>query len=611
MRTILLRTLKTAVALIATFLVLAMAGTVLVNMKSVQNRVMHKATEILSEKLMTHVEIDSVDISFIRQSVNLYGLQVDDRQQRRLLQLNRLSASMELLPLLHRQVVISEAEIDGMDALLLKPSADEPPNYQFLIDALKADKTDKAADTDSTTDAKSQNVKVDIDHVRLNDIHARYNDYDVRLGEAALSMGDGKVVACRLNVHYQDMDLSVGKATCLRDSHIVLSIDSLHLKRDNCKPRKNRHKPKRGWFDPGHLDVKACLQLTVDTVGNDTLSATLDRCQATDATAGFDIRDLRARIHANRSHARVDELTIQQANTVLKVSNANLKLPDKERNCRFTFTTGTISGRAVLKDIARPFAPVLERFSLPLNLSLTMDGTDNTLNFHNVNVGTDDKKLRIKAKGSINHLENGRKLAVHFDVSQMNAHSGIKEKIISQFPVKRVMMKELHRLGDISYAGSFDILWRKELFRGRLNTAGGPLHFHFGIDEQTKYVSGHLESSNFRLGQVLEMEKIGTVDCTADFKADISKPRTAKMRKNQGGKLPIGHVNAQIADCSYRKIHLRNLSADIESNGAEATGDIVQVGKRRDIYCSFSFINTDKQRKLKIKNPGIKFHKKK
>ena len=81
------------------------------------------------------------------------------------------------------------------------------------------------------------------------------------------------------------------------------------------------------------------------------------------------------------------------------------------------------------------------------------------------------------------------------------------------------------------------------------------------------------------------------------------------MRRKKGGKLPIGTVSAVVEDCSYKKIHVRNLTTVIESDGAIASSDIRQHGIHRDLYCSFSFTNTDEMRKMKITHPGIKFHK--
>ena len=124
-------------------------------------------------------------------------------------------------------------------------------------------------------------------------------------------------------------------------------------------------------------------------------------------------------------------------------------------------------------------------------------------------------------------------------MNSMHAKKGIKEEIINQFPVKKLMMKQLRNLGDISYAGDIFIRWKRENFRGVVHTAGGPLDFDFSIDEKNKYLEGTASTRAYRLGQVLGLPAIGDATLKGNFKIDISKPRTAKMRKEKGGKLAV------------------------------------------------------------------------
>ena len=201
------------------------------------------------------------------------------------------------------------------------------------------------------------------------------------------------------------------------------------------------------------------------------------------------------------------------------------------------------------------------------------------------------------------------KLTILFHVSRMTAKSGIKEKIISQFPVKRLMMKQLHNLGNISYKGSFRVIRKEERFWGTLGTAVGSMNFQFWLDERNKYVIGHASTRRLDFGRVMGMKDVGAIAAKADFKIDISKPRTAAMRRKLGGKLPIGKVNATIDDCSYKGVHVRNVAVNVNSDGALASGDVVQQGNWRDISCSFSFANTDEMHKLKVTHPRMRFHK--
>jgi flagellar biosynthesis GTPase FlhF len=100
---------------------------------------------------------------------------------------------------------------------------------------------------------------------------------------------------------------------------------------------------------------------------------------------------------------------------------------------------------------------------------------------------------------------------------------------------------------------------------------------------------------------------LGKTICSAGFRFDISKPRTAQMRRVKGGKLPIGQVDALVEDTKLDGMRFSNVAAHIVSDGAVAEGKINMKGKLADILCSFSFTNTDEMKKTKIK-PGIRFH---
>ena len=284
-------------------------------------------------------------------------------------------------------------------------------------------------------------------------------------------------------------------------------------------------------------------------------------------------------------------------------------LPSKKEGREFSYSTGVITGTAYLKDISRTFAPVLKNFTMPLNLSLTMKGTADAIHFRNVKVSSNDKKLQLAATGGITDLKDKYKLHVRFDVSNMTAKTGIAEKIINQFATKKLMMNQLNNLGNINYTGSFDVLYKKEIFRGLMKTAAGSLNFEFALDELNKYVNGKVSSKNLELGKVMNIKDMGPMDASADFTIDISKPRTAQMRKKKGGKLPIGFFNATVNDVSYMGIHIRHLTATLNSDGAVATGDVYQSGRIRDLFFSYSFTDTDNMQKMKMSKPSIRFHK--
>jgi len=692
--------LKIACGIVLSCFALILGATLLVNQNSFQNKVLKLATDMMEEELQTHVAIDRIDISLFNGNIGLYGVDIEDQQQRKMFTMKRLDTSVALLPLLNKRIVIDKLEIEELNALLIKEPGQEA-NYQFIIDAFKKDKTEQKAQ--KAKEPKTQEMEFDISGVKLNDIKVTYNKAVFALTAAEVGKGkdgmqvvkiskisgggqlpsktgdkefqvrlDGLVASIALlkkgekgrlpgipvdvsSIQLNDVTASYGNQSFhlgsidykgsdmahdviiddvktkftskskkgdvdntvdlyrltahYSDKSKTIDIDSLRFKTDNGQPRKNTGKPNGGFFDTGHLDVVAHMNWDINYIGKDTLNATLKHATLNDSITGIDIRELKMQVAANKRRIHLSEVMVKQPATVLNIDSAQFTLPNKKEGIPLSYSTSQIAGTVVLKDISRPFAPVLKGFTIPLHLSTRMSGTDDSMSFKDVRVHTTDKRLTIYADGGITDLKDKLKMEVRFNVSQMKAIGDIKEKIINQFTVKKLMMKQLKLLGDITFQGDFGVLWKKEEFRGNLGSAGGKLNLYFALDENNKYVNGRVHTTNFQLGKIMDMSSIGGVDCDADFKIDISKPRTAQMRKKKGGKLPIGEVKAKVQDCSFKGIHVRNISVNIISDGALATGDLLQHGNHRDLSCKFSFTNTDEMQKMKITDPGIKFHK--
>ena len=603
--------LKTLAGTAIGLVLLLVIGFVLLNTKPVQQRIVALATQLLSDKLETRVSIEGADIGLFGGNVNLIGVEIDDQQQRKMMRIERLSANLELLPLLSRRIVVEEAGLEGLDAVLTKKTDSVPANYQFVIDAFKKDKQPAAEDTLK----KKKKLMLDVNNVWLKRIHVKYDKYDLRLHSARYDRKDIKADSIDAAWTAEkkkgpvDNRLSIGRLKVTQEGKVFQTdMEGLCYHTDNHKPRKNAGKPKRGFFDMGHLNINARAKLTIDTSVKDSLKIVLSECQATDTITGLDFRDLRANVTYTKGTLYLKDIDVQQTDTKLHIADAVMQLPNKKEGTKLSYSTSTITGRAVLKDIARPFALALGRFTLPLNLSLNMSGTDSTLSFRNVQVYTDNKQLTVSAVGDISHLKEKELLDVHFHVSRMKTTTSMAEKVINQFTVKKLMMKQLKRLGTLSYTGDFHVRYKKEQFQGLLQTNMGSMNFSFYLDGISKYLVGQASTRNLALGNVMDIKKLGNVEASAKFSIDISKARTAIMRRKKGGKLPIGTINATVDDCSYMGIHVRRLTADITSDGAVATGDVKQLGKHRDISFIFSFTNTDDMSKMKITHPGIKFH---
>ena len=589
------------------------------NTSVVQNRLLQEAVTMLKEKLQTEVGIERISVSLIGQDVSLYGVEVEDLQHRKMLKLRELGVELDLWRLLQNEVKITDARVRDVEARLYKPSPDSAANYQFIVDAFKKKKSDKDSTAVKDTLKAKRKLNFDMDKARLEHIKVVYNEQEAELGSLFYKKGNnGRLVAeirdlatawvQKTKKGPVDTKLRVGVLDIMDVKDCKrLTISDLNYKTNNGKPRKNTGKPKRGFFDVGHLDVVANMHVTLEKMTKDSIVALVSHCEAIDTVSGIDIRKLQFKVETDKKVATLKDFSISLPHTTLTFDHATLQLPSKKENRKLAYQTSQINGRVVLTDISRLFAPVLKGFKEPLQLQVSMSGDDEGMQFKGVKVNTEKKDLNIAATGYISGLKDKYKLHVHFDVNRMVAQRGSKERIISQFPVKKFMMKQLHNLGRITFTGPFDVLWKKEKFAGLLTTETGNIRFNFTLDENTKYVLGTVHTDSFELGKAMDFPDLKKVACKADFKFDISKPRTAIMRKKVGGKLPMGEVNAEVYDAKYKLLHVRNTVATIKSNGAIAEGNIAVRGKRVDLLCSFSFTNTNEMKKTKIK-PSVKFH---
>lgn len=612
------RLFKILGGIVVSIVVLIIAAGLILNTQSIQQKMLAYATNTLQEKLQTRVEIDSISVNFLTFDVNLMGLNVEDQQHREMLQADLLSVNVDLWALIGHKIKISDAEIEGVRARLYQPE-DSAVNYQFVIDAFKSDKPKAEKKNKSEEKKKKTKLTLDIDDLELSKIDIIFNEDTFYLEKLVYDNSwtgkkTGQIHQLRGRWTQQTKKgeqtniVSLASLTLTdKDNKQYLQIDSLRYQTDNHLPRKNADKPKRGAFDLGHLNVVANLELTLNHYDKDSINATLTKCEAIDTLMGFDIRDLRCNVGFSKGIAHLRDVTIQQANTILNFEQGTLQLPSKKKNKQLSYHTSVITGHTLLKDISHTFAPVLGKFEIPLELKVQLSGTDSTMLFRDIHVNTKDQKLTIDASGGIAHLKEKEALAIRFHVDKMTTNAKTAQDIINQFAVKKFMMKQLNALGEIIYTGDVAILYKREEFKGLIRTSVGQMNFNLTLDENNKYVLGNVQTNSIQLGRVLEMKDIGAVACRANFRFDISKPRTAAIRRQKGGKLPIGQVNAQVNEASYKKLKVKDLNVDVKSDGAIATGSLAQKNKKVDLLCDFSFTNTDSIHKMKIK-PKVKVH---
>ena len=94
-----------------------------------------KIAEVLSDRLGTQVAIGRVDVGLFNRLI-IDDVTILDQQDKKMLGISRLSASIDLLPLSDGKIHISSAQLFGAHASFYQKDSLSKPNFQFVLDSL-------------------------------------------------------------------------------------------------------------------------------------------------------------------------------------------------------------------------------------------------------------------------------------------------------------------------------------------------------------------------------------------------------------------------------------------------------------------------------------------
>lgn len=130
------------VSLLAVVFFLLVLPNLLLQIPAVKEAVVDRAEEELSEALQTEVCIGRVSLAWWRQ-IELNEIRISDRSGRPMLGADRLTAGLELMPLLRGRWVFSSARLFGGELHIDRARPDTALNIQFVLDALKSKNPEK------------------------------------------------------------------------------------------------------------------------------------------------------------------------------------------------------------------------------------------------------------------------------------------------------------------------------------------------------------------------------------------------------------------------------------------------------------------------------------
>ncbi len=115
---------------------------ILLHIPTVQSFIGEKTADALSEKLGTVVRVGKINIG-LPNRVIIDDFALYDQRGQKALSASRLSAKVDIGPLMNGQISVSSAQLFGMKADLYQKDADSPLNIQFVLDSLASEDTEE------------------------------------------------------------------------------------------------------------------------------------------------------------------------------------------------------------------------------------------------------------------------------------------------------------------------------------------------------------------------------------------------------------------------------------------------------------------------------------
>lgn len=118
-------------------------------------------------------------------------------------------------------------------------------------------------------------------------------------------------------------------------------------------------------------------------------------------------------------------------------------------------------------------------------------------------------------------------------------------------------------------------------------------------------MTGTMSTDEIDLGSIMNVKGLSIENAKASYSFNIS----SKRGRPNGGRLPQGWLKANVNGARFKFLRFKDISADIVSNGVDATGDIIAKAKLADVICGVIYHQTDKDQYFRVK-PKFKLNMK-
>ena len=321
------------------------------------------------------------------------------------------------------------------------------------------------------------------------------------------------------------LDAFASQDTIKKEKNIDLRINSILIRRGKLAYDVFSEKETPGKFNSKHVRLQNIIaNISLKALQNDSINASIKRLSV-DEQSGFELKKLSLKLVANAQKMSIDNFSIDLPGTSLKMDTIHLDYDSLGAFKQFTdnvrFTFRTLPSYVTLKDIS-PFVPALSNFKEKIELDLDVNGTINQLNCSKLAINAGNQ-FQVEGDVSLQDLSHPQDAFIFGNLSKLSANSnGIGFLVRNLNKEYNGVPPILERLGDLSFRGEisgyFTDLVTYGLFHTNIGTVKTDLKLSSDKEKGLFAYSGAIKTIDFKLGKLLNNNKLGEVTFNLDVK---------------------------------------------------------------------------------------------
>jgi len=575
-KTIIKKTLKAILWVAIGFVLLFVIIAAIIQIPTIQNKIVGFATTFVSNKTHTRVEIKNIHISFPK-SVIINNLFLEDIQKDTLLFAGEAKINMALFDLISSKISISSFGLENATINLYSTETDSLFNYNFLITAF----------SDTSTSAKinpkpASKWTFSINKVNLKNIRLRYDDafggmsvtvvlkdLDLKMDEIDIAKSIysiDKLLVEQLNASVKITKLAIAETKKPESILPIITAKNIQINNSNVVYTNGINKPeKRNTFDVNRLQFSNLnLEATDLLYSADATQITINQFSTLDQNQ-FAITKFETEFNMDKHSITLKKLNAETTHSSiaadLNMQYSSLKslkdsLPYLILNLELDNVS--INNADVLyfnpQLIKQPF---FKNITNSTHISGTVNGKVNNLKGENMLIKTGVGTL-LETDFNIAGLPDAA--TAYFSFPNLKLHT-TKHDILMM--VGSAIPDSIELPENLEVKLAFNGTMKSFESTVELATSFGSAQLFASIDKNENFTS-NVSISNFDLGGLLKDTTLfGTVTLTAAAKGHGLDKNTITAK-----------IDAEVSEIYLKKYAYHNLSIDGTIRGPEFEGNV-------------------------------------